>query len=98
MQDFVAMEVRKAAEVEVVVGDEGVDERGALIEWRVESGEWRVKVVVEGFGEVGGEGGLGRGGDEAAFLKVEEGFAGTVVVERLDAEVAGNGEEEGYGK
>ena len=81
----------------MVVGDEGVDERGALIKWRVECGEWRVKIVVEGFGEVGGEGGLGRGGDEAAFLEVEEGFAGRMVVEGLDAEMAGDGEEEGDG-
>ena len=32
MQDFVAMEVGEAAKVEVVVGDEGVDERGAFVE------------------------------------------------------------------
>ena len=92
------MEVRKAAEVEVVVGDEGVDERGALIEWRVESGEWRVKIVVEGFGEVGGEGGLGRGGDKTALMKIEQSLAWAAVVLRLDAQVAGDGEEKRDGE
>jgi hypothetical protein len=31
MKDFVAVEVREAAEVEVVVSDEGVDERDAIV-------------------------------------------------------------------
>ena len=95
MKDFVAVEVREAAEVEVVVSDEGVDERDALIKWRVGSGEWRVKVVVESFGEVGREGGLGGGADKVAFLKVEKRLTVGVVIQWLDAEMAGDSEEEG---
>ena len=98
MQDFVAVEMGEAAEVEVVVGDEGIDERGTFVERRVESGKRGVKVVVEVFGEGRGEGSLGGGGDEAAFLEVEERFAGTEVVERFDAEVVGDGEEKGNRK
>ena len=98
MQDFVAMEVGEAAKVEVVVGDEGVDERGAVVKWKVTSGKWKAKVVVEGFREVGRKGGFGRSSDETTFLEVKEGLARGIVVERLDAEMAGDGEEKGNRK
>ena len=88
------MEVGEAAEVEVVVGDEGVDKCCAFLEWKVESGKWKVKILVEVLGEGGREGGLGGSRDEAPFLEVEKGFAGGVVVEGFDAKVAGDGEEE----
>ena len=54
--------------------------------------------MVEALGEGWGEGGLAGGGDEAAFLEVEEGLAGRMVVEGLDAEMACDGEKEGDGK
>ena len=98
MQDFVAMEVGEAAKVEVVVGDEGVDERGAVVKWKVKSGKWKAKVVVEGFREVSGEGGFGGSGDETAFLEVEKGLARRIVIKGLDAEMACDGEKEGDGK
>ena len=98
MQDFVAMEVGEAAKVEVVVGDEGIDERGAVVKWKVKSGKWKAKVVVEGFREVGRKGGFGRSSDETTFLKVEKGLSRGVVIKGLDAEMAGDGEEEGNRK
>jgi hypothetical protein len=51
--------------------------------------------LVESFGEVRREGGLGGGGDKVAFLKVEKRLAVGVVIQWLDAEMAGDSEEEG---
>lgn len=92
------MEVVEATEMEVVVGNEGIDKCSALIKWKMESREWRIKVVVEGFGEMGREGGLGRGGDKTALMKVEQRLAWAAVVQRLDAQVAGDGEEKRDGE
>ena len=55
-----------------------------------------ILLVRQRHGAVEGEGGFGGGRNEATFLKVKKGFARGMVVEGFDAEVAGEGEEEGY--
>ena len=94
MKNFMTMEMSKSTEMEVVIGDEGIDERCAFIKWKVESGKWKVKVVVEFFGEGWGECGLGGGGNKSPLLEIEEGFTEGVVVEGLDTEVTGDSEKE----
>jgi hypothetical protein len=52
---------------------------------------------MEFLGERGGEGSFGGSSDEASFLEVEKGLTGRVVIKGFDAEMAGDGEEEGDG-
>jgi hypothetical protein len=88
------MEVGEAAEVEVVVDDEGVDKRRALIERKPECGMRRSKVAVEGLGEAGGESGFGGNGDKTSLLEIKKGFPVRVIVKGFDAEVTGDSEKE----
>ena len=93
------MELPEAAEVQLVVGDERVDERPPVVQsgkWKVESGKI-IQVFMEQEREVRREGGLGCDRHEAAFLQVEQRFARTAVVQWLNTQVAGDGEKEGDG-
>ena len=94
------LEIAELAEVHLEVFEQTIDELGALGEGGdgngralVESLEERVEQQRGGAVEGGGAGIL-----IAAGLHVEQGFAATVVVERLDAQMARDGEHEGDGQ
>ena len=94
------LEIAELAEVHLEVFEQTVDELGALGEGGdgngralVESLEERVEQQRGGAVEGGGAGIL-----IAAGLHVEQGFAAAVVVERLDAQMARDGEHEGDGQ